>query len=289
MDKSALDSDLDKKKSCAQQSLKLYYPRDISALRGAYQTSSIFNAGTSAQPSDVQRRNLPADLADPAGKVHDSIRSYGGNQTPLTQEAFLIQLVAALRELHAQYVILRSSNILDQLFLTKFLRQTFPDVRLVILSSDLLFARERGAPGLSGALTLSTYPEFPLARDWTEDRLLPAADRVFSSDTSEGTYVALRLLLNSDGFKDREQDAECFVVAEDDSRAFLPRITCTGDSPIPDYSPPYWTRSNDCSRTKTGVVCHFPGPPTWLSVVNINRFWPVAALRFGTKPTNSRW
>jgi hypothetical protein len=61
-----------------------------------------------------------------------------------------------------------------------------------------MFIRERGSTGLSGAMTLSTYPLFPLARDWTEPQSLPAADRTFSSDTTEGTYVAFRLLL-SDG------------------------------------------------------------------------------------------
>ena len=85
---SGVQNDKDDKNACPDQALKLYYPRDISALRGAYQTKSIFDVGTSAQPPETQKRNLPTDLADPAGKVHDSIRSYGGNQTPLTQEAF---------------------------------------------------------------------------------------------------------------------------------------------------------------------------------------------------------
>src|SRR5271165_3763523 len=86
------------KNACPDRALRVYYPRDISALRDAYQTKSLFDGGTSQQPADTQRRNLPTDLADPAGKVHDSIRSYGGNQTPLTQEAFLMEIVAALRE-----------------------------------------------------------------------------------------------------------------------------------------------------------------------------------------------
>ena len=123
--------------------------------------------------------------------MHDSIRSYGGNQTPLTQEAFLLEIVAALRELHAQYILLRSSNTLDQLFLTDFLRRSYPDGRIVIFGSDLMFIRERGATGLGGTMTLSTYPLFPLERDWTEHQALPAADRVFSADTAEGTYVCL--------------------------------------------------------------------------------------------------
>ncbi len=44
-------------------------------------------------------------------------------------------------------------------------------------------------------MTLSTYPLFPWnAMD--EHQSLPAADRVFSAERAEGTYVAFRLLLN---------------------------------------------------------------------------------------------
>jgi len=44
---------------CSARALKLFYPRDISALRGAYQTKSLFNTGTSPQPADMQRRIFP--------------------------------------------------------------------------------------------------------------------------------------------------------------------------------------------------------------------------------------
>jgi hypothetical protein len=186
----------DEAKVCTDKALKLFYPRDISALRAAYQTKSLFDAGIPSSPAEAQRRNLPTDFSDPAGKVHDSIRRYGGEQTPLAQEAYLIEMVAALRQLDSAYILLRSSNSLDQLFLANFLRRSYPDGRIVILGSDLMFIRERGSTGLSGAMTLSTYPLFPLGRDWTEHQSLPAPDRTFSADTPEGVYIAFRLLLN---------------------------------------------------------------------------------------------
>jgi len=79
--------DKGEKDACPKRALRLYYPRDISALRGAYQTRSLCDVGTSSQTADTQKRNLPTGLANPAGRVRDSIRSYGGNQTPLAQEA----------------------------------------------------------------------------------------------------------------------------------------------------------------------------------------------------------
>src|SRR5712692_10364261 len=271
------------KTQCPDNALRLYYPRDISALRGAYQTKSLFEVGTSPQPGETQKRSLPTDLADPSGKVHDSIRSYGGNQTPLTQEAFLLEIVAALRELHARYILLRSSNTLDQLFLTNFLRRGYPDGRIVIFGSDLMFIRERGATGLSGAMTLSTYPLFPLERDWTEHQSLPAADRVFSADTTEGTYVAFRLLLNDESLNDGKLDPErCHVLEKgkekdrdkekDEDAVFVPPVSCTKDPPIPDYSPPFWTLPHQCGEmtnpnaeniATTGEKYPYPGPATW--------------------------
>ncbi len=165
--------------------MKLFYPRDISTLRAAYQTKSLFDVGSSPQPEETQRRNLPTDLADPSGRVHDSIRTYGGGQTPLAQEASLMEIVAALRELHARFILLRSSNTLDQLFLANFLRRSYPDARIVIVGSDLMFIRERGSTGLSGAMTLSTYPLFPLERDWTElDQLLLRAFTIIMLETT---------------------------------------------------------------------------------------------------------
>lgn len=282
--------DKDHEKNCSNQALKLYYPRDISALRGAYQTTSLFDTRTSSQPADIQRGNLPTDLADPTGRVHDSIRSYGGNQTPLAQEAFLLEIVAALRELHARYIVLRSSNTLDQLFLTNFLRRSYPDGRIVIFGSDLMFIRERGATGLSGAMTLSTYPLFPLERDWTEHQSLPAADRVFSADTTEGTYVAFRLLLNDRSLNNGKLDRDrCHVVEKardtdkDEDAIFVPPVSCTQDPPIPDYSPPFWTLPDQCgemkiSNTANRRECSYAGPATWVSVIGVNRFWPMAAL-----------
>jgi hypothetical protein len=275
------------KSDCARQALRLYYPRDISALRGAYQTKSLFDVGTSPQPAETQRRNLPTDLADPSGRVHDSIRSYGGNQTPLTQEAFLLEIVAALRELNARYIFLRSSNTLDQLFLTNFLRRGYPDGRIVIFGSDLMFIRERGSTGLGGAMTLSTYPLFPLERDWTEHQSLPAADRVFSSDTTEGTYVAIRLLLNDESLLDEKADPYRCHVVDKQGRIFLPWIACATDPPIPDYSAPFWTLADQCGEVVDGDAettakrnenCLYQGPATWLSVIGANRFWPMASL-----------
>jgi len=279
-------------KNCQAKALKLYYPRDISALRGAYQTKSLFDMGTSPQPAETRKRSLPTDLSDPSGKVNDSIHSYGGNQTPLTQEAILVEIVATLRELNVQYILLRGSNSLDQLFLTNFIRRGYPDGRIVIFSSDLMFIRERGTTGFNGTMTVSTYPLFPLEPQWTDHQSLPAADRVFGSDTTEGTYVAFRLLLNEQSLNGGAEAVDrCHVLNPDPTpdsdkdreRIFLPPVACGTAPPIPDYSPPFWMLPHPCGEMKdanvnTGENCPYPGPATWLSVISGNRLWPMASL-----------
>jgi hypothetical protein len=263
--------------------LTLYYPRDISALRSAYQSKSLFD-NPSTDESQTPRRNLPTDLADPTGIVHDSIHTYGSNQTPLAQEAFLLQIINALREAGIRYILLRGSNPLDQLFLTDFLRRFYPDGRLVILTTNLLFIRERGATGLGGVMTLSTYPLSSLARHWTERPPLPASDRAFSSDGSEALYNALRLLLNAD-YADRKHPKSCHVREPDGLqdgggnayRLFLPPVDCT-DKPISDYAPPLWIFPSSCTETTNARVCTYPGPDVWLSVIGANRFWPLVPL-----------
>src|SRR5260370_25095 len=125
------------KTQCPDNALRRYYPRDISPLPRAYQTKSLFEVATSPQPGETHKRSLPPDLPVPSGKVHDSIRSYGGNQTPLTQEAVLLEIVAALRALNARSILLRSSNTLYQLFLTNFLRRGDPNRRIVLFGAHL--------------------------------------------------------------------------------------------------------------------------------------------------------
>ena len=75
--------------------------------------------------------------------------------------------MSVLKAHDSQYLVLRSSNTLDALFLSNFFRREYPQGRVVIMGSDLLFQRERGSAGISGVMMLSTYPLVPWGHDWT--------------------------------------------------------------------------------------------------------------------------
>ena len=274
-----------------QGPVHLYYPRDISGLRAAYQSQSIFSGRAAQASGDASRHILPEDLADPAGKDHDTIRAYGGNQTALSQEAELQQIVSLMRAHRTEYILLRSSNPLDQLFLSQFFRMTYPAGRIVIVGADLLLRRETGASGLNVVMTLSTYPLLPWEQDWTRN-LAPVrgrfhSHRAFNNNAVEGTYFAARLLLlRPDEVAAITSDEARIATAKADGKdsadnGFVPS-NCLDDLDLPDYASPFWV---DHPREER---CHHP--PTWLSVVGNGGFWPVAVMDFPTEvgSTNPR-
>jgi hypothetical protein len=257
----------------------LYYPRDISALRAAYQSQSIFNRPATQPSGDSSHHILQSDLADPEGKYHDTIRAYGADQTALSQEADLQQIVSLMRAHRTEYVLLRSSNPLDQLFLSHFFRMTYPEGRIVLVGADLLLRRETGASGLNGVMTLSTYPLLPWGQDWTRNLARPNtrfhSHRVFANDGVEGTYVAARFLLRQPPITPLGTEPTALAKqGEKKTSSFVPP-NCPNALNLPDYALPFWMNQPDTRD------CRYP--PTWLSALGDGGFWPVAVLDFPTQ------
>ena len=74
-----------------------------------------------------------------------TVRGYGGQLTPLAQESVLLAITEVLKAKKIQFVVVRSTNSLDQIFLAQFLRRSIPETRVVIDGADMLF--RRGAEG----------------------------------------------------------------------------------------------------------------------------------------------
>jgi len=245
----------------------LYYPRDISAVRAAYQEQSIFAGYTSQSSSTTTgRRTLRTDLSDSEGKATDTISSYGGNHTALSEEAVLLHIVDVLRAKDAQFVVLKGSNPLDALFLAHFFKLTYPEGRVIVLSDDLLFRREVGSGGLNGILTLSTYPLLPNISDWTAPNATSPDPHpsylIFGQTAAHGTYVALRFLLRSPSAPGKSLCTEI-------QQPFLPSYCATPGFMLPDYAPPFWLSSESADTA----------PVSWLSVLGNDGFSPIASLQ----------
>jgi hypothetical protein len=178
------------------KAIGLYYPRDIATLRSAYVQQSIFSSTKPQSNANVPSTTLRGDLSEPAGGEHDTVRSYGGQLTPLAQESILLDIINRLNDKQIQFIILRSTSSLDQIFLSEFLRHSYPEGRVVIDGADLLFTRGAEGKSLRGVMLLSTYTLLTQEQDWTS--LAPwegnKSYRTFGEDLSEGVYIAAREL-----------------------------------------------------------------------------------------------
>ncbi|HZD30054.1 MAG TPA: hypothetical protein VE779_00180, partial [Candidatus Angelobacter sp.] len=231
--------------------LYLYYPRDIAKLRSAYEQQSVFSSGK--QMSGTPSASLKEDFSEPVSAEHDTVRTFAGKLTPQSQEAVLFGIANVLASRNIEFIIIRSTNTLDQLFLSEFLRRSYPNGRVVIDGADLMFRRGMEGASLRGVMMLSTYPLLA----WTHDAV-PSIEgppgigyRLFPQDLAEGTYIAARELLKEPGAS--------------------PSVS------ISDYAPPHFEENSDPPAT------NHESPATWLTVVGHRQFWPLAYLNDQTQ------
>jgi len=233
--------------------LHLYYPRNISALRSAYQEQSLFSPSTGDR-SNTAHAVLQPQASTSAHVDTDTVASFSGANSALAQEAQMYGIVDSLKTHGVRFVILRSSNTLDYLFLTRFFHRAYPDAFIVTMGADMLFGREIDSTEFRGVQALTSFPLLPRGQDWTRAKYNVArhAHRVFGSDGMEGTYLAAR-----------------FLVTDPDAVAGEPIPYIHPPKPdIPDYRAPFWeARSSSTAE-----------PSTWLSVVGRDGYWPVAVL-----------
>jgi hypothetical protein len=187
--------------------MRLYFPREIAQLRDAYQQNVKIQSAADGVKNPPQN-GLSLSLSV-SGNDDDSVAAYAPLQTPLSQESILQGIVAALRRQHAKVVIIRATDPLDMIFLSRYLRQNYPQARLVTVGADLLMVHDFYDPRFHGILAVTTYPivagiRFPT---WPPDAKksggLTGNDgsdevvRVFPDSYSVGDFNALQSLLSS--------------------------------------------------------------------------------------------
>lgn len=233
----------------------LYYPRDISAIRSAYQEQSIFSTGASTETAAAPRAVLQPQYEPTTQGETDTIEPFSGQGMALTQEAQLYGIVNSLRTHGIRYVILRSTNSLDYLFLARFLHRAYPSAYIVTLGADMLFGREIDSTEFRGVVALTTFPLLPRGQDWTTQttELPQHAHRIFGSDIMEGVYLAARFLTTDEAAKRSDPSPYVHPPKPD----------------IPDYAKPFWGSD---SGTNSAAAS------TWLSVIGRDGYWPLAVL-----------
>ncbi|MFL6303328.1 MAG: hypothetical protein ACJ72H_07285 [Candidatus Sulfotelmatobacter sp.] len=252
----------------------LYYPRDIATLRSAYERQSIFNSKRQNQESSSPPTALRGDLTEPENSNHDTVRSYAGQLTPLAQEAVLQSIAHVIKEKAIQFIVVRSTNSLDQVFLAEFFRRSNPESRVVLDGSDPLFKRGAEGASLRGVMTLSAYPLLtPWQQDWTVALRYAknGSYRVFGDDVAEGLYVAAREQFQGDTHSSAENRL---------AGKAAPTLECNGEQnnpangpgiPVNEYGPPQWPGLKSANE-------NWQRPGIWLSVISHRQFWPMAFL-----------
>jgi hypothetical protein len=231
--------------------LHLYYPRDISSLRSAYQEQSIFASPTADKPPTAHVVLQPQSTKSTHHDT-DTVATFSGPNLALAQEAQMYGIIDTLKTHGIRFVVLRCTSSLDYLFLTRFLHRAYPDAFVVTMGADMLFGREIDSTEFRGVEALTTFPLLPRGQDWTRraDSGSRHAHRVFGSDTMEGTYLATRFLITD----------------LDPSKP--PGYIDPMKADIADYRAPFW------GQRRTDTVA----PSTWLSVIGRDGYWPVAVL-----------
>jgi hypothetical protein len=245
------------------------YPREISNLRNASASSS---AQPAAPPPQSQLTDTPAylpfTLADQQPNYGDEAPDFSQAQGPLSKEAVLMKYAAELRREHYKYVGIIGTNVVDVLYLVKFLRSACPDVRVFILDSDLLFERDLDNAPYIGTLALSTYPLLGHDPEWHDPRnsipRLPLSDQY-----EQGLYNASLLAMQG----------------------------TLQDEPKPDATKPISSKTDEIKADKTDlggtaqprdVIEPFLGInkkdfqshvlPIWLTAVGTGGYWPIQLI-----------
>ena len=137
--------------------ITLHFPREISYFRSEYQKENVGQNSTDSRTPG--QTTLTLDLSETG---MDAVKRYAGLQTATSQEAVMIGIIAELQKHHIEFTFLFATDPLDELFLARYLRNSFPQGRVVVSTPDLLFAREQDPllRGVLGCQFLCVGPRF---------------------------------------------------------------------------------------------------------------------------------
>jgi hypothetical protein len=216
------------------------YPREVSRLRNAYQEEPNVTPDGRQAPAPGVNFTLKDGASDSGSSAEkDSVAAFSPLQSPASQQAALSDVARTMRQERIDFAGIVATDVLDGLFLGRFLRAADPGIRLFTLNSDLLFLQQQDSTSLAGMLSITDYPLVSLNQHWTGLTGPDGAQRrvQFDSSYSEGVYNACRRLLPPDPY---------------------------GPEGLIDYTRPGKDPGDQ--------------PPLWLSVVGRDGYWPLALL-----------
>jgi hypothetical protein len=166
----------------SRQPILIRFPREISLLRNA--RSSSDQGGEPAPGGSPPSPYLHLSLKD--SSAADSVPQFSRENTPLSQEAQLMEIARLLQRNRIEFVSITATNTLDEIFLLQFLHRARPDVRLVSFGGDLLRDREIDNVPFVGMISVNPYSLLSLNGPPTQG----AAIRALTDTSSAAAYNA---------------------------------------------------------------------------------------------------
>lgn len=165
--------------------LIFHFPREISQLRNAYEENSILSASSSNQNQNVPNQALKLSLED-RHEQEDDVPSFSNQQDSISQESILSSITRTMASHDIRVVVISATDVLDEMFVARFLSRDLPNARIVLTDADQILLRRGDAGSFRGMLTATTYPLIQDDTDWNAP--LPAGQ---SLQLSAGQNLSL--------------------------------------------------------------------------------------------------
>ena len=244
--------------------LHFYFPREISSLRTAYEDNKIF--GFNSQSNTVQTQLHLSLGANPNGD--DTVHTFSGTEGAAAQEAAMSELAAELDRQKVDVAVLSATDVLDEIFVTRYLAQHAPNTTVVVTDTDGLFLRS-GDSTMQNAYVINPWPLLPGNEEWSApDPGIPQLPpvRLHGSAGGQGLYNAVRYLMCVPASQPMDT---CGAIANPAPKApddpYLRKVT------LREYQTPIalW------AALSNHLVA---APPLWLSVVEHGSLWPISLV-----------
>lgn len=168
------------KKTGSDGGATVQFPWQISRLRQA--TPDVGAGGAVAT-----RFLLPFQMRS-SSPILEAVPTFAPDQTPTSQETVLARVAERLDEIdgdeNGSLVTISATDVMDVLFMARYLRQVHRNERMLLFTTDLLYLRAADVMPVTGMLTIASYPQF------TPDLTGSPGDVFFDSEWSEAIFHA---------------------------------------------------------------------------------------------------
>jgi len=242
--------------------LHVYFPREISQLRNAYQRV-IWGGDSTASRSYAQpRTSLSLSLEDNGGE-EDTVPPYAVSQTPLSQESVLQGIVSLFQKRDVHFVVILATDRLDEIFLSRYLVNAYPRARIITTTADLIYDREARDPRMDGILVATPYPLLPVRKGYfAQPGDYGNGELIFPDSSSVGIFNAMLSLVEVQGGE--APTNSCPPASQNGPLKDLP------PAPYAQYGWPQWPGSSAEPKPYA--------PPLWLVALGRGGYWPVSLL-----------